>query len=616
MFNIKNELSKLPEKPGVYLMYDKDDTIIYVGKAINLKNRVRQYFDNSKNKPPKVVAMVSHIVRFEYIIVDNEVEALVLESNFIKKNRPKYNILLRDDKQYPYIKITNEKYPRVMKVRNVAKDRAQYFGPFPNVYAVNDIIQLIHELFKVRTCNLNFNKGQRLKRPCLNYFIKRCPGPCIGEADEEKYLKDIQEISQFLNGKHENIIKYLTEKMYEASSQLNFEQAAKYRDNIESINVIYEKQKVTNTNSLDMDMISFAREEGVICVQVFFMRNGKIVDREHFILEDDFYESDEKVMASFMKQFYLDITYIPKLILVDYEVEEKELIEKMLSQKKQSKVAIRKPQRGDKVDLMEMVRVNAKDMLSKYISRHYKKEKNLESAILDLKNITKIENLNRIECFDISNTSGVQSVGSMVVFENGKKAPKEYRKFKIKTVKGPDDYASHREVLTRRLKRGIIDREKGITKAGFGKMPSLMPSLIMMDGGKGQVNIAKEVLRDLNLNIPVIGLVKDDNHKTRGIIFEEREILLKVNTPLYRFLFNIQEEAHRFAINYHRKLRDDNLKKSELDEIPGIGKMRKMELYKYFKTLDKIKDASIEELLKVPKMNKSTAENIYTYFRK
>lgn len=612
MFNIKNELSKLPEKPGVYLMYDKDDTIIYVGKAINLKNRVRQYFDNSKNKPPKVVAMVSHIVRFEYIIVDNEVEALVLESNFIKKNRPKYNILLRDDKQYPYIKITNEKYPRVMKVRNVAKDRAQYFGPFPNVYAVNDIIQLIHELFKVRTCNLNFNKGQRLKRPCLNYFIKRCPGPCIGEADEEKYLKDIQEISRFLNGKHENIIKYLTEKMYEASSQLNFEQAAKYRDNIESINVIYEKQKVTNTNSLDMDMISFAREEGVICVQVFFMRNGKIVDREHFILEDDFYESDEKVMASFMKQFYLDITYIPKLILVDYEVEEKELIEKMLSQKKQSKVAIRKPQRGDKVDLMEMVRVNAKDMLSKYISRHYKKEKNLESAILDLKNITKIENLNRIECFDISNTSGVQSVGSMVVFENGKKAPKEYRKFKIKTVKGPDDYASHREVLTRRLKRGIIDREKGITKAGFGKMPSL----IMMDGGKGQVNIAKEVLRDLNLNIPVIGLVKDDNHKTRGIIFEEREILLKVNTPLYRFLFNIQEEAHRFAINYHRKLRDDNLKKSELDEIPGIGKMRKMELYKYFKTLDKIKDASIEELLKVPKMNKSTAENIYTYFRK
>ncbi|NMB10071.1 MAG: excinuclease ABC subunit UvrC [Tissierellia bacterium] len=612
MFNIKNELSKLPEKPGVYLMYDKDDTIIYVGKAINLKNRVRQYFDNSKNKPPKVVAMVSHIVRFEYIIVDNEVEALVLESNFIKKNRPKYNILLRDDKQYPYIKITNEKYPRVMKVRNVAKDRAQYFGPFPNVYAVNDIIQLIHELFKIRTCNLNFNKGQRLKRPCLNYFIKRCPGPCIGEADEEKYLKDIQEISRFLNGKHENIIKYLTEKMYEASSELNFEQAAKYRDNIESINVIYEKQKVTNTNSLDMDMISFAREEGVICVQVFFMRNGKIVDREHFILEDDFYESDEKVMASFMKQFYLDITYIPKLILVDYEVEEKELIEKMLSQKKQSKVAIRKPQRGDKVDLMEMVRVNAKDMLSKYISRHYKKEKNLESAILDLKNITKIENLNRIECFDISNTSGVQSVGSMVVFENGKKAPKEYRKFKIKTVKGPDDYASHREVLTRRLKRGIIDREKGITKAGFGKMPSL----IMMDGGKGQVNIAKEVLRDLNLNIPVIGLVKDDNHKTRGIIFEEREILLKVNTPLYRFLFNIQEEAHRFAINYHRKLRDDNLKKSELDEIPGIGKMRKMELYKYFKTLDKIKDASIEELLKVPKMNKSTAENIYTYFRK
>lgn len=612
MFDIKKELSKLPEKPGVYLMYDKDDTIIYVGKAINLKNRVRQYFDNSKNKHPKVIAMVSHVVRFEYIIVDNEVEALVLESNFIKKNRPKYNILLRDDKQYPYIKITNEKYPRVLKVRNISKDRAEYFGPFPNVYAVNDIIELIHELFKIRTCNLNFNKGQKLKRPCLNYFIKRCPGPCIGEGNEEDYLKDIGEINKFLNGKHEKIVKDLTEKMYKASSELNFEQAAKYRDNLESIDIIFEKQKITNTNSLDMDMISFAREEGIVCVQVFFMRNGKIVDREHFILEDDFHESDERVMASFMKQFYLDITYIPKLILVDYEVEEKELIEKMLSQKKESKVVIRKPQRGDKVDLMEMVRVNAKDMLSKYISRHYKKEKNLESAILDLKKITKIEKLDRIECYDISNISGVQSVGSMVVFENGKKAPKEYRKFKIKTVKGPDDYASHREVLTRRLKRGIKDKEKGINKVGFGKMPSL----IIMDGGKGQVNIAKEVLENLNLDIPVIGLVKDDDHKTRGIIFEDREILLKVNTPLYRFLFSIQEEAHRFAINYHRKLREEDLKKSELDGIDGIGKVRKTELYKYFKTLDRIKAASIEELLKVPKMNKKAAENIYTYFRK
>lgn len=612
MFDIKNELKKLPEKPGVYLMYDKDGVIIYVGKAINLKNRVKQYFDNSKNKHPKVVAMVSHVIRFEYIIVDNEVEALILESNFIKKNRPKYNILLRDDKQYPYIKITNEKYPRVLKVRSVSKDGAKYFGPFPNVFAVNDIIELIHELFKIRDCNLNFNRGQRLKRPCLNYFINKCPGPCIGEGNEEDYIKSIEEINRFLSGKHEKIERDLKEKMLEASSKLNFEQAAKYRDNLQSIDIIFEKQKITNTDSLDMDMISFARAEGIICVQVFFMRNGKIVDREHFILEDDFDERDDNIMSSFIKQFYIDMTYIPKLILVDYEVYEKELIEEMLSQKKGSKVTIRKPQRGDKVDLMEMVRENAKDMLKKYISRHFKKEKNIESALLDLKEITKAKDLERIECYDISNISGVQSVGSMVVFENGKKTPKEYRKFKIKTVEGADDYASHREVLSRRIKRGITERNKGNNSTGFGKLPSL----IIMDGGKGQVNIAKEVLKNNNLNIPIIGLVKDDSHKTRGIIFENREILLKVNTPLYKFLYQIQEEAHRFAINYHRKLREEDFKKSELDNIEGVGKTRKIELYKHFKTLNNIKNASIEELSKTPKMNKKVAENIYIYFRK
>lgn len=611
MFNIEDELSKIPQKPGVYLMFNKDDEIIYVGKAINLRRRVHQYFDGSSSRSIKVKRMVENIEYFEYIIVDNEVESLVLESNLIKENRPKYNILLRDDKQYPYIKITDESYPRVLKVRNIGKDKGKYFGPYPNAYAVNDIIDLFHEMYKIRDCNLNFDKGQFLKRPCLNYFIERCEGPCIHKADEEKYGIQIKKIEDFLKGKEDTIIKELEGKMREASRSLNFELAAKYRDSINNIAIILEKQKVSNVESLDMDMISLARDEGIICAQVFFMRNGKIIDREHFYLEDDYNEESEEVMDSFMKQFYIDLTYIPKTILVDVLPTETEGLQSMLSEKRGSKVEIRNPQRGDKVDLMELVRNNAEEMLEKYISRHYRRERNIQSALLDLEELTGISTIDRIECYDISNISGVQSVGSMIVFTKGKKDPTEYRKFKIKTVEGPDDYASHREILTRRLKRGLLEEEKGLTQSGFGKFPDI----ILMDGGKGQVNIAESVLRELKIRIPVLGLVKDADHKTRGIIYHNKEYPLKVTTALYRLLYQIQEEAHRFAINYHRKLREKSLKESELDNIPGIGSVRKKELLKYFKSIPKIKEATIEELLEVPKINKNTAESIYHYFK-
>lgn len=611
MFNIEEELKKIPQKPGVYLMFNKEGKIIYVGKAINLRRRVHQYFDKSRNRSPKVKAMVEHIEYFEYIIVDNEVESLVLESNLIKENRPHYNILLRDDKQYPYIKITDESFPRVLKVRSVGKDSGKYFGPYPNAYAVNDIIDLFHEMYKIRDCNLNFDKGQSLKRPCLNYFIERCDGPCIGKADEAFYNAQISEVEDFLKGKEQKVIEELEEKMQSASRELNFELAAKYRDRINNINIILEKQKVSNVESLDMDMISLARDEGIICAQVFFMRNGKIIDREHFYLEDDFHEKDPEIMSSFMKQFYVDLTYIPKTILVDVLPDEAKGLQALLTEKRGNKVEIRNPQRGDKVDLMGMVRENAKEMLEKYIARHFKRERNIQSAILDLQELTGIPTIDRIECYDISNTSGIQSVGSMIVFTKGKKDPKEYRKFKIKTVEGPDDYASHREVLTRRLKRGLMEEKKGNTGSGFGKIPDL----IMMDGGKGQVNIAETVLREMGVMIPVIGLVKDKDHKTRGIIFNNKEYPLKVTTAIYRLLYQIQEEAHRFAINYHRKLREKTLQASELDQIPGIGEARKKELLKHFKSIQKIRAASEEELLEVPKINKTAAKNIYNFFK-
>lgn len=608
---LKDKLKELPDKPGVYIMRDINGEIIYVGKAISLKNRVRQYFDNNKNKGAKVLAMVSHIVDFEYIIVQNEVEALVLESNLIKKNRPKYNIVLRDDKQYPYIKINKEKFPRIQKVRQVAKDGADYFGPYPDAYAVNDAIDLFHVYYPFRTCNLNFDKGQSLDRPCLNYFINRCNGPCIGKEDEKRYMENMDDVRRFLDKKDRTIPDNILEKMNEESKKLNFEMAAKYRDYYRALSIISERQYVTETTGDDMDIIAFSNGASIIVVQVFFMRKGHIVDREHFIIKNDFAEKDADIISSFMKQFYLDLIFIPKEILVQELPDELDSIADFLSQKKGSKVSIHQPKLGKKFELVTMASRNAYDMRIKHEKRIDKKERNKSSGLTQLKEVLNLEKINRIEAFDISNTSGVQSVGSMVVFENGISNPKEYRKFKIKTVEGPDDYGSMREVLTRRFINAKKEIAKGSTLTGFGKLPDL----ILMDGGKGQVSIAKEVLKEMDIDIEVAGLVKDNKHTTRGIIYNNEEIPISRKDPVYKLIYEIQEEAHRFAINYHRSLMRKTMKKSELDEIKGVGKKTKANLYEHFKTISNIKKASVEELMEVPLVGKESALEIYKYFR-
>ncbi|MCQ4922705.1 excinuclease ABC subunit UvrC [Tissierella carlieri] len=619
MFNIEEELKKLPDKPGVYIMKDKNDEIIYVGKAISLKKRVRQYFQSGKNNPPKVNAMVKNISEFEYIIVDNEIEALILEANLIKKHKPKYNILLRDDKQYPYIKVTvNEKYPRVMKTRHISKDGAKYFGPYPSVYAVNDAIEIIRNLYPLRTCNRNLDKDIGKTRPCLNFYIGRCLGPCQGNVDEKKYMDMVNEVLLFLNGKEDKLVDIIENKMKEAAKALDFEGAAKYRDQINSLNLLHEKQKiVSTTNVVDQDVIGMARGIEEVCIQIFFIRDGKIVGREHFILEDTFEEDRKEILSSFIKQFYIGAAYVPKEIIIEEDIVDIEIISKWLSEKKGAKVNILIPKRGDKVDLMEMVRKNALDMLNQYGDRFLKKARENQKALEELQNIIGISSeLNRIEAFDISNISGVESVGSMVVFEKGEPKKSDYRRFRIRTITGSDDYGSMEEILLRRFTRGIEERklmtENKIEVKGF----SIFPDLIMMDGGKGQVNVAIRVLKDLNINIPVCGLVKDDFHKTRGIIYNNKEIRLEEDSLGFRLIYKIQEEAHRFAISYHRSLRTKKMFKSELDDIKGIGEKRKVELLKHFESIDKIKKASLEELVEVKGMNRAVAEELYNHFNK
>ncbi|MDY3007130.1 excinuclease ABC subunit UvrC [Anaerococcus porci] len=608
---IKAKLKDLPDLPGVYIMRDKNDEIIYVGKAINLKKRVRQYFDNNANKGRKVLAMVSHVEIFEYIIVENEVEALVLESNLIKKNRPKYNIVLRDDKQYPYIKITNEKYPRIEKVRNVKRDKGHYYGPYPDAYAVNDVIELFHILFPFRTCNINFDKGQQLDRPCLNYYIKRCNGPCIGKEKEKSYMENIKTIREFLENKSNEIPKLVIDKMNYASKNLDFENAAKYRDYHRALSTISQKQKVTNTNQEDIDIIAMSKGLFYVTMQVFFMRDGKIVDREHFILKDDYREREEDIMASFMKQFYLNLMYIPKEILVAILPSDLGALTSFIEKKKGSKVSIIQPKLGRKKDLIKMAERNASDMMKKYEKRLEEKERKKHRGLNGLKQVLNLKSIKRIEAYDISNTAGVQTVGSMVVFEDGLPERTEYRKFKIKTVEGPDDYASLEEVLTRRFKRGEKEIKENNTSTGFGKLPDL----ILMDGGKGQVKIAKTVLKKFNLNIEVAGLVKDNKHTTRAIIYENQEISIKRRDPVYKLIYEIQEEAHRFAINYHRKLMTNAMKKSELDNIKGIGKKKKENLFNHFKTINNIKNANLEELMEVDLISKNQALDIIKYFK-
>ncbi len=602
MFDIQEHLKQLPAEPRVYLMKDKFDNIIYVGKAKVLKNRVRQYFQSSKNHSSKVKSMVKNIDKFEYIITDSELEALILECNLIKKYKPKYNVLLRDDKTYPYIKITtNEDFPRVLKVRKVIKDKAKYFGPYTNTTAVNDTLDIIKNTYPIRTCNVDIERAIKTNmRPCLNLHIKRCIGPCTGNVTKEEYNKMIEEIILFLSGKEEKLINILKEKMNKCAMDFNFEEAAIYRDKIKSLEDMMEKQKIdASTSDLNQDVIAMARAHDEACVQVFFVRNGKIVGREHFILEGVMDSTRESILGSFVKQFYMEQEYVPKEIIIEDEIEDSFILSEWLSSKKGQKVIIRVPQKGEKKSLIEMVRKNAIEYLEKFSDMNKRKYEKSIGALEELKQILNLDNIpNRIESFDISNIQGVDSIGSMVVFTNGKKDKKEYRRYKIKTVIGPNDYDSMAEIVERRLKYGDF------------------PDLMLLDGGKGQVSSVKKILDKYNVEIPLWGMYKDDKHRTKGLISQEKEIELDRTSNLYRFVASIQEEVHNYAISYHRSLRNKSLTKSELDDIQGIGEKRKKALLNHFKDIEAIKKATFEELLEVEGMNKASSESVYKYFRK
>ena len=608
----KEQLDLLPNNPGVYLMKDASDTVIYVGKAKNLRKRVRQYFGSYGKSSAKVRAMVSHIQDYEYIIVENEIESLVLEQNLIKEKRPKYNVLLRDDKQYPYIKITKkENYPRVIKTRRLGKDGSKYYGPFPNTTAVNEAISIFHEFYPIRDCHLNIEKSIGKVRPCLNYFIHRCMGPCTGEVSVEEYQKHIDEIQDFLEGKKTPLYSRIEEAMVKASEALDFEQAAKYRDSLRSLEILNEKQKITDANSVkEQDVIALARDVNDVLVQIFFIRDGKIIGREHFLLDHFNQESTEEILETFIKQFYMGTAHIPKEILIEKDLKD-ESIEEWLSQKRKSRVHIQAPKIGEKKELVRLAKQNAIDMLSKN-SDKYKRQKNeRKMALEDLQDTLDLKEFpKRLECYDISNISGVESVGSMVVYENGLAKKSDYRKFKIKSVQGPDDYKSMEEVLTRRFLRGQADQKEGKVNSFY-----IYPNVILIDGGLGQVNVVERALHKLGINIPIVGLVKDDFHKTRGLVYQGEEIKLKVSSRLYRLLFSIQEEAHRFALNYHKSLHTKSLFKSQLDDIPGIGPKRKHALMKHFKSIQKIKEASIEELKEVDGMNRKAAESLKNYWK-
>ncbi|MFL8951136.1 excinuclease ABC subunit UvrC [Helcococcus kunzii] len=606
MKDLKYELSRLPDLPGVYLMKDENDEIIYVGKAKNLKNRVRSYFNSDSGKSMKVIKMVEKIDHFEYIIVENEVEALVLESNFIKEHRPHYNILLRDDKQYPYIMLTNEDFPRIEKVRQVKNDGNEYFGPYPNAYAVNDVIRLLQNTFRLRL-NKGIQSYNSRKRPPLKDFLYKYNDPTHDYNDRERYLENVEKVRSFLRGNTKELTDKLESKMLEYSKNLEFERASEYRDHINSINQLMERQKVTTVGLDNRDIVSMVKARNYVTIQVFFMRNGKIIDREHFIIKNEFNDSDADILSSFMKQFYIDMTYIPREILIVENPAEQEIIEKILSEKKGKKVSIKVPKRGEKVGYIEMATKNAQKMMYEYLKKIDDRERNKNLGLKKLEDLLDIHPLDRIEIYDISNISGVDSVGSMVVYEQGRKAKKDYRKFKIKTVEGPDDYASMREVLTRRFTR-LMDAEN--SNNSFSKRPDL----VIMDGGKGQVNAAISVLNSFNLKIPVIGLVKDDKHKTRGIILDNNELNIDKDSAIYRFLYDMQEEVHRFAINYHNTVRKKKLFESELKKIDGLGEKRIIALLKHFGSINKIKEASKEQLKEVDLINENIADNIIKYF--
>lgn len=617
MFDIKEELKKLPAKPGVYLMHDKSDAIIYVGKAISLKNRVRQYFQAGRRVSPKIERMISQIDHFEYIITDSEVEALVLENNLIKEHEPKYNTMLKDDKTYPYIKATvYEDFPRLIYSRQQKKDKCKYFGPFTNVTAARDTLEFAHKIYRIRTCRRVLPRDIGKERPCLNYHIGKCNAPCQGYISKEEYNKNFNKALKLIEGDYKQVIEYLEEKMYEASEKMEYEQAAVCRDLIESVKKMSVKQKINDFGGMDRDVVALARTNEEAVVQVFFIREGKLIGRDHFHLKGSYGEKENDMLQAFIKQFYAGTPFIPREVMVEYEVTESELIEKWLSEKRGGKVSIIVPKKGQKERLVELAHKNAAMVLTKDMEKIKREEERTTGAMKQISGWLGLEDVSRVESYDISNISGFLSVGSMVVFDDGKPKKSEYRKFRIKTVEGPNDYASMYEVLKRRFSHGLMEIEQLNEKkfsTEFGSFTKF-PDLIMMDGGVGQVRIAMQVLSELDIDIPVCGMVKDDNHRTRGLFFDEHEIPIDTNSEGFRLMTRIQDEVHRFAIEYHRSLRSKEQVKSILDDIPGIGEKRRKALMKHFASIEAIKNAAIDELAQAESMNEKAAASVYKFF--
>ena len=618
MFNVDEELKKLPHSPGVYMMHDDNDTIIYVGKAVNLHNRVRSYFRKIVGRGPQIDKMVKQIARFDYIVTDSELEALVLENNLIKEYSPKYNTMLKDDKTYPYIKVTmGEEYPRILLSREMKKDKSKYFGPYTSAGAVKDTIDLMNKLYQLKTCNRRLPRDMGLERPCLNYHIKQCAAPCQGYISKEEYRARIERALDFLNGNYKPMLRELEEKMTEASERMEYEEAAGYRDLYNSVKSVAQKQKITDSDGEDKDIIAMAAEEHEAVVQVFFVRGGKLIGREHFYMTHVEDCDNAQILLDFVKQFYAGTPYIPKELMLQEEIAEIEILEKWLTARKGGRVYIRVPKKGAKEKLVELAAQNAALILSQDKERIRREEGRTIGAMKEIAALLDLEDVSRMEAYDISNISGFANVGSMVVFEKGKAKRSDYRKFRIQSVSGPDDYACMREVLTRRFLHGMEEKEdldRRQVDHEFGSFTKF-PDLLLMDGGKGQVNIALQVLSELHLDIPVCGMVKDDNHRTRGLYYQNVEIPIDTHSEGFKLVTRIQDEAHRFAIEYHRSLRSKAQVKSVLDEIPGVGPARRKALMRHFRSINEIKEASVEKLCEVQEIPEHVAKQIYDFFR-
>ena len=618
MFDIEEELKKLPGRPGVYIMHDERDEIIYVGKAISLKNRVRQYFQSSRNKSVKIEQMVERIRRFEYIVTDSELEALVLECNLIKEHRPKYNTMLKDDKSYPFIKVTlGEEFPRVLFSRTMKKDKSRYFGPFTSAGAVKDTIDLIQKLYHLRSCSRSLPRDIGKERPCLYYHIGQCKGPCQGTIDQETYRGYVNQALEFLGGNYSPVLNLLEKQMNQAAEEMDFEKAIEYRELLNSVRQVAQRQKITQGDGEDKDVLALAADGGDAVVQVFFIRGGKMIGRDHFYLRVAPQDTKAAILNSFIKQFYAGTPFVPKELMLETEIEDHQIVESWLSEKRGQRVYLRVPKKGTKEKLVELAAENAAIVLHQDRERIKREEGRTIGAVHEIEKLLGIENAMRMEAYDISNTNGFESVGSMVVYEKGKPKRSDYRKFKIRTVQGPDDYASMEEVLTRRFSHGLKEREEMEQKKASGELASFsrFPDLILMDGGRGQVNIALKVLENLRLSIPVCGMVKDDYHRTRGLYYENRELEIDTHSEGFKLITRIQDEAHRFAIEYHKSLRGKQQIHSILDDIPGIGPSRRKALMRAFKSLEAIRDATEEELAAVPSMNAPSARQVYEFFR-